>query len=84
VSPTKPEPHELLSAAEYDEWFRGQIQASLDDPRPNVPHEVVIADARSLIAQRREIVRARMELLAQDGAAGVPKRIEDRPGGDGS
>jgi hypothetical protein len=69
VSPTKSEPHEFPSATEYDEWFRAQVQASLDDPRPNVPHEVVVSDARSLIAQRRAVLRARMELLAQEGAA---------------
>lgn len=28
-------------AAAYDKWFRAQVQASLDDPRPSIPHEEV-------------------------------------------
>jgi hypothetical protein len=27
--------------AAYDKWFRAQVQASLDDPRPSIPHEEV-------------------------------------------
>ena len=26
-------------AAAYDKWFRAQVQASLDDPRPSIPPE---------------------------------------------
>ncbi len=28
-------------AAAYDNWFRGQVQAALDDPRPSMPNEEV-------------------------------------------
>jgi len=28
-------------AAAYDIWFRAQVQESLNDPRPGVPHEEV-------------------------------------------
>jgi hypothetical protein len=28
-------------AAAYDKWFREQVQASLNDPRPSVSHEAV-------------------------------------------
>lgn len=31
------------AAAAYDTWFRSQVQAALDDPRPGVPHEEVLA-----------------------------------------
>lgn len=31
-------------AAAYDRWFRGQVQAGIDDPRPRVPHEVVLRE----------------------------------------
>lgn len=31
------------AAAAYDKWFRSQVQAALDDPRPGVPHEEVSA-----------------------------------------
>lgn len=40
---------ETHEAAAYDKWFREQVQESLDDPRPNVSHEVVKAD----VAARR-------------------------------
>ncbi|MFJ7107429.1 antitoxin [Pseudomonas sp. NPDC098740] len=40
-------------AASYDRWFRAKVQASLDDPRPNVPHDQVMADMRSLIETKR-------------------------------
>lgn len=36
-------------AAAYDRWFRDGVQASLDDPRPPVPHEEVMADIKAII-----------------------------------
>ncbi|MHC8369698.1 antitoxin PaaA2 family protein [Pseudomonas sp. MDT1-85] len=30
-----------LDKAAYDAWFRAQVQASLDDPRPSIPDEEV-------------------------------------------
>lgn len=30
-------------AAAYDAWFRGQVQASIDDPRPSVPDDAARA-----------------------------------------
>jgi hypothetical protein len=33
----------------HDEWFRAQVQAALDDPRPSIPHDVVMARARQLL-----------------------------------
>lgn len=40
-------------AASYDRWFRAKVQASLDDPRPNVPHDQVMADMRALLEAKR-------------------------------
>jgi hypothetical protein len=40
-------------AASYDRWFRTKVQASLHDPRPNVPHDQVMADMRSLLEAKR-------------------------------
>jgi hypothetical protein len=40
-------------AASYDRWFRAKVQASLDDPSPNVPHDQVMADMRSLLEAKR-------------------------------
>lgn len=36
-------------AREHDLWFRSQIQAALDDPRPSIPNDVVKAKTRALI-----------------------------------
>lgn len=36
-------------AAAYDKWFRAQVQESIDDPRPSIPHEQVMAE----FAERR-------------------------------
>jgi hypothetical protein len=37
-------------AASYDRWFRAKVQASLSDPRPNIPHDQVMAEMRGIIA----------------------------------
>jgi hypothetical protein len=39
-------------AAAYDAWLRAQVAASLADPRPPVPHQVVMAEMRAIIERR--------------------------------
>jgi len=39
-------------AASHDRWFRAKVQTSLDDPRPNVPHDQVMAEMRALIESK--------------------------------
>ncbi|WP_095120403.1 antitoxin [Pseudomonas sp. Irchel s3f10] len=46
-------------AASYDRWFRAEVQKSLDDPRPNIPHEQVMAEIEALM----ERVRRKQEAL---------------------
>ena len=41
-------------AASYDLWFRAKVQASIDDPRPNIPHDQVMAEMRALIESKRK------------------------------
>ena len=36
-------------AASHDRWFRAKVQASIDDPRPNVPHDRMMEEMRALI-----------------------------------
>ena len=43
-------------AAAYDSWFRAQVQAAQDDPRPSLAHEDVAAE----FAARRSALRQRM------------------------
>jgi hypothetical protein len=45
-------------AAAYDTWFRAQVQASIDDPRPNVSDD----QARRRFAAKREAVRKRAKV----------------------
>jgi hypothetical protein len=40
-------------AASYDRWFRAKVQASLDDPRPSIPHDQVMAEMQALIESKR-------------------------------
>jgi hypothetical protein len=37
--------------AGYDDWLRKAVQAAIDDPRPNVPHDAVMGRMRALIDQ---------------------------------
>ena len=39
-------------ADSYDQWFRARVQRSLDDPRPAIPHDDVMAEMRELIESK--------------------------------
>ncbi|MEP7223188.1 MAG: stability determinant [Novosphingobium sp.] len=39
-------------AEAYDLWFKAKVQASLNDGRPCIPHDEVVAEMRKLIAER--------------------------------
>ncbi|HXR35254.1 MAG TPA: hypothetical protein VN754_04865 [Candidatus Binataceae bacterium] len=36
-------------AREHDAWFRAKVQEALDDPRPGIPHDVVMDEACAII-----------------------------------
>ena len=38
-------------ATSYDHWFRAQVQSSLDDQRPCIPHDQVMAEMDAIIAE---------------------------------
>lgn len=38
-------------AASHDHWLRAQVQASLDDTRPGITHDQVMAEMDAIIAQ---------------------------------
>lgn len=40
-------------ADSYDRWFRERVRASLNDPRPGIPHDDVMAEMRELLATKR-------------------------------
>lgn len=45
-------------AASYDKWFRAQVQSAIDDPRPNIPHDQVMAEMRELLEAQRKMSNA--------------------------
>ena len=47
-------------AAAYDRWFRGQIQASIDDPAPSIAD----AEVKARFAAKRAALRDRMSSAA--------------------
>lgn len=59
---TRPDRAEALKrahqAAAYDKWFRGQVQAALDDPRPSVAQAEVSARWQKKRAQLLKKVKA--------------------------
>ena len=38
----------------YTRWLAAEIQAAIDDPRPSIPHEEVMARMDAQIARLRE------------------------------
>jgi hypothetical protein len=39
--------------ASYTAWLKAKVQASLDDTRPGIPHDKVMAEARALLASKQ-------------------------------
>lgn len=40
-------------AEAYDAWFRAEVEASLADPRPGIPHDEVMAEMQAIIDRRK-------------------------------
>lgn len=53
LSPIESEFTTAEEAEAYDRWLRAKVQESLDDPRPNIPHDQVMARMRALLAQKK-------------------------------
>lgn len=41
-------------ATSHDRWFRAQVQAAIDDPRPSVPHDEAMARVRATIQAAKQ------------------------------
>jgi len=54
LSPIVSEFETQEQADSYDRWFRAKVQASIDDPRPSIPHDQVMAEMRALLEARRK------------------------------
>lgn len=40
--------------ASYTAWLKAKVQAGIDDPLPSIPHAKVMAEARALLASKKE------------------------------
>ena len=40
--------------ASHTAWLKAKLQASIDDPRPNIPHDKVMANARALLESKKK------------------------------
>ncbi|POP71920.1 MULTISPECIES: hypothetical protein [Pseudomonas syringae group] len=49
ISPTLSEFETEEQAASKDKWFRALVQASINDPAPNIPHDQVMAEMRAVL-----------------------------------
>ncbi|HXA47736.1 MAG TPA: stability determinant [Burkholderiaceae bacterium] len=51
LSPIVSEFDTVEQADSYDRWFRAKVQRSLDDTRPCIPHDQVMAEMDAIIAE---------------------------------
>ena len=51
LSPLISEFETLEQEASYIVWLKAKVQASLDDTRPGIPHDQVMAEMDALIAE---------------------------------
>ena len=40
-------------SAAYDKWLKAEIQETIDDPSPSIPHDEVMRDVRAVIKRAR-------------------------------
>ncbi|MBZ9783424.1 stability determinant [Pseudomonas sp. REP124] len=57
LSPMVSEFETQEQAASYDRWFRAKVQASLDDPRPSIPHDEAMAMLAQMLEDKRKARR---------------------------
>lgn len=51
LSPLVSEFETLEKEASYTAWLKAKLQASLDDPRPGVPHDQVMAEMEAILVE---------------------------------
>lgn len=52
LSPIVSEFETVEQEASYVEWLKAKVKASLDDPRPSIPHDQVMSEMRDLIESK--------------------------------
>jgi hypothetical protein len=51
LSPMVSEFETQAQADSHTAWVKAKVQASLEDPRPSIPHDQVIAEMEAIIVQ---------------------------------
>ncbi len=54
LSPIESEFASTEEAEAYDVWFRARVREALDDPRPGIPHDQVMAEMQAIIDGKAE------------------------------
>ena len=49
LDPAESEFGSTAEAEAYEAWFRTKVREALDDPRPGIPHEQVMAEMQAII-----------------------------------
>ncbi|HFV9293994.1 TPA: stability determinant [Serratia fonticola] len=57
ISPIVSEFETQEQADSYDRWFRAKVQAAMDDPRPGIPHDEVMAEMEAIITEAESRMR---------------------------
>ncbi|WP_440058309.1 type II toxin-antitoxin system RelB family antitoxin [Pseudomonas fragariae (ex Marin et al. 2024)] len=53
ISPIVSEFETEEQTTRYDKWFRTQVQASINDQAPNIPHDQVMAEMQALLKSKQ-------------------------------
>jgi hypothetical protein len=53
LSPLVSEFDTVEQEASYNAWLTAKVEKSLSDPRPNVPHDQVMAQMRALLLAKK-------------------------------
>lgn len=56
-SPLVSEFETVEQEASYNAWLNAKVKASLEDPRPSIPHDQVMEKVRAML-NKKKIVRA--------------------------
>ncbi len=56
-SPLVSEFETVEQEASYNAWLNAKVKASLEDPRPSIPHDQVMEKVRAMLDEKK-IVRA--------------------------
>jgi len=54
LDPLVSEFHTEGDATRHDQWFRAQVEQSMNDSRPSLPHDEAMARVQQLLEEKRK------------------------------